>query len=231
MQLSTVQLQVYSQSVTVLCQKIQDMGPLETNAQRENGINKVHFVSDGPTSQYRNRTNSFLLANISFSLGFECVTWHFTESSHGKGPADGIGASLKNSAHQIMAHGGDGNINVTMGKASDDALADVEPHLNMMPSKSIKGAMTVHKILVNELGSLHHRTLSCYCKGSGHKRDCHPPKTESMLIIPTADHADPTSVISRIENNLMVQQINLFETRLAEGYDVEILDFEALLSD
>ena len=38
---------------------------------------------------------------------FESVFWNFLESSHGKGPADGIGAAVKNMADRQVAHGKD----------------------------------------------------------------------------------------------------------------------------
>jgi len=35
------------------------------------------------------------------------VMWLYTESGHGKGPADGLGATIKNRCHDVVAHGGD----------------------------------------------------------------------------------------------------------------------------
>ena len=203
----------------------------------------LNWALDGPTSQYRNRSNFFLLANIPFILGFEYVTWNFLESGHGKGPADGVGAALKNSADRIVARGGDiknvddlfekleGTVNVTIYKISNDAMAESELHLHLVPPKSVKGTMKVHQLIVSGPGTFIHRTLSCYCTGSSscHPCQCYSPKTESMPTIPTVCPTKPPSVLTRIENNhLTEQQKNLFEKRLAEGYDVEVLDLEAL---
>ena len=54
----------------------------------------IHFVSDGPTTQYRNKANFYLASTIPRKLGYERVTWNLLEASHGKGPADGIGGVI-----------------------------------------------------------------------------------------------------------------------------------------
>jgi hypothetical protein len=41
------------------------------------------------------------------TVPFTEVTWNFLESSHGKGPADGIGAVIKNKADRLVAEGKD----------------------------------------------------------------------------------------------------------------------------
>ena len=71
------------------------------------GIRKLHFISNGPSSHYRNRTNFHLLSQIPFKMGFDSISWNFLESVHGKGPADSIGAAVKNSVDRSVAHGRD----------------------------------------------------------------------------------------------------------------------------
>ena len=65
----------------------------------------IHFISDGPTSQYRNKTNFYLASTVPFVEGFMNVTWNFTEASHGKGAPDGVGGALKNLADRIVSYG------------------------------------------------------------------------------------------------------------------------------
>lgn len=57
-------------------------------------IEKVHYFSDGAASQYKNKKN-FL--NLCFhSKDFEIsAAWNFFATSHGKGPCDGVGGTLK----------------------------------------------------------------------------------------------------------------------------------------
>lgn len=62
------------------------------------GIEKIYYMTDGAASQYKNRKN---FVNVSKHKedydGIECE-WHFHATSHGKGPCDGIGGTLKRKA-------------------------------------------------------------------------------------------------------------------------------------
>ena len=77
------------------------MGPhascfeLHTTQQKRTAI---HFISDGPTTQYRNKNNFYLWGRTLSEYGFKASTWNFLESSHGKGAADGVGAAVKRAA-------------------------------------------------------------------------------------------------------------------------------------
>ncbi|KAJ8681765.1 hypothetical protein QAD02_017557 [Eretmocerus hayati] len=65
--------------------------------------------SDGPSSQYKNKTFFFLLAQL-LPLRYKQIkrlTYNYSESGHGKGPADGIGETVKRAAHDYVRHGGD----------------------------------------------------------------------------------------------------------------------------
>uniref|UniRef100_UPI00358EC36B uncharacterized protein n=1 Tax=Myxine glutinosa TaxID=7769 RepID=UPI00358EC36B len=74
----------------------------------QKGIKVVHFVSDGPTTQYRNKSNFYLFSTLPFQkYNFKYITHNFLEAGHGKGPADGIGAAIKCTADRIVTHGQD----------------------------------------------------------------------------------------------------------------------------
>ncbi|CAL1299704.1 unnamed protein product [Larinioides sclopetarius] len=72
-------------------------------------IDTIHFVSDGPTSQYRNRSNIyFMITQIeTIFSNIKHLSSNFCESGHGKGPMDGIGGSLERSADAFVAYGND----------------------------------------------------------------------------------------------------------------------------
>lgn len=57
-------------------------------------IKKVLFFSDGAGSQYKNKYNFFYLCQLKKLYGCD-AEWHFFATSHGKGPCDGIGGTLK----------------------------------------------------------------------------------------------------------------------------------------
>jgi hypothetical protein len=70
-------------------------------------ITTVHFFTDGPFSQYRQKQNFYLASTAPFDYGFHAMSWSFFEAGHGKGPADGIGGYLKRSADDLVARGED----------------------------------------------------------------------------------------------------------------------------
>jgi hypothetical protein len=67
------------------------MKPVLNIIVQQKNIERVHFVSDGPTTQYRSKNNFYMLSNLIFELGFKSATWNFWEAGHGKGAPDGIG--------------------------------------------------------------------------------------------------------------------------------------------
>lgn len=58
------------------------------------GITKVEMWSDGPSSQFKNRFVAAALYNLETKYHIK-IKWNFFAISHGKGPLDGIGGTLK----------------------------------------------------------------------------------------------------------------------------------------
>lgn len=73
------------------------------------GTKKIHFFSDGPTGQYKNRNNIyFLLTKVpTLFKNLKCISWNYSASGHGKGPMDGIGGALKRNADRLVPQGQD----------------------------------------------------------------------------------------------------------------------------
>jgi len=112
------------------------------------GIEVVHFVSDGPTTQYKNK-DSFLLTSILplKKYRFSYITWNFLESAHGKGPADGIGAAVKNFADRKVGDGQDildcktlidsiktSTLNVSISVVSSNEIDSIDSFLKLQPT-------------------------------------------------------------------------------------------------
>ena len=57
---------------------------------KDQKIDFVHYVTDGPGSQYKNRFIFWMVANHPEMFGCRAV-WHYLETGHGKGPCDGVG--------------------------------------------------------------------------------------------------------------------------------------------
>ena len=72
-------------------------------------VTDVHFFSDGPTPQYSNKQNFYLLSTQIYKLGFRCATWNFLASGHGKGAPDAIGGAVKRQADAMVSMGCDIN--------------------------------------------------------------------------------------------------------------------------
>ncbi|XP_050528222.1 uncharacterized protein LOC126898325 [Daktulosphaira vitifoliae] len=85
------------------------MKPILITILENKHIDTLHIYSDGPTSQYRNRTNVTLWIQTLINH-FQQVTkssWTFSESGHSKGPMDGIGGYLKITADRHVLLGND----------------------------------------------------------------------------------------------------------------------------
>ena len=74
------------------------MHPVLNYIQTQQKRTVIHFISDGPTTQYRNKNNFYLWGRTLSECGFKASTWNFLESAHGKGAADGVGAAVKRAA-------------------------------------------------------------------------------------------------------------------------------------
>ncbi|CAH0559354.1 unnamed protein product [Brassicogethes aeneus] len=71
-------------------------------------LKTIHFASDGPSTQYRNKSMFYLASSyLSKVLNVENMFWHFSEAGHGKGAPDGVGGSLKRSADGLVGRGTD----------------------------------------------------------------------------------------------------------------------------
>lgn len=58
-------------------------------------LHKVHYWTDSPTSQYRDKTMFSLVSEHADIFDGISAQWNYFESGHGKGPCDGIGGTVK----------------------------------------------------------------------------------------------------------------------------------------
>lgn len=142
-------------------------------------IKKIHFVSDGPSTQYKNKNIFFLmtLRLSKFFPQFKFITYNYFAAGHGKSAADGIGGSLKRMADSAVLYGIDicnvddlvsflsKNSNVTVLKVSDAQIKK-----NKSPGKiaiPFKGTRHVHQFIWEKMKPkvVKFNKLSCYsCK-------------------------------------------------------------------
>ena len=208
---------------------------------KANGILTIHFVSDGPTTQYKNKSSFRMLCTKPISMGFQKVTWNFLEASHGKGPADGIGAAVKSTADRLVAHGKD-ILNIKMlfdvlpaalkgvqlFEISTQEIDKISEALDKFKTPTIKGTMQIHQVLVSSKDTFFHRKLSCYCENRSLDAiycACYSPARVNLKTV-----TEPATIQS-VRDLLSDGQLKKFAKRLAEGYDVEIPDLTVLGDD
>ncbi|CAG9782204.1 unnamed protein product [Diatraea saccharalis] len=71
-------------------------------------LKTLHILSDGPSTQYRNKSMFHLIATyLSKEFGVNSIIWHYSERGHGKGAPDGVGGCIKRICDSCVATGQD----------------------------------------------------------------------------------------------------------------------------
>lgn len=171
-------------------------------------IKAVHFLSDSPATQYRNRTIFYLLGSA-ITASFDHIsvaTWNYSAAGHGKGAPDGIGGCLKRTADTVVAQGHDidslprlvevlqeNTRNIVLCVVHED---DIKAIKQMIPQSlpPFKGTMKTHQIvfLKDNPKELKMRTLSCF-----HCFDCkkHLLGTHDLSGVISEDIHSPTQIV------------------------------------
>jgi hypothetical protein len=140
-------------------------------------VANVHIFSDGPYTQYKNKTNFFLSSHFRDVLGscsFSCLSWNFFESAHGKGAADAVGGTLKRLADDIVNKGTDlpdakslflrltEQTRIQLFFVPDGDIKSVDDKIppNLV---TVKGTASIHQLITRGDGLVSIRKLSCFC--------------------------------------------------------------------
>jgi hypothetical protein len=140
----------------------------------DKGVRTLHFFSDGPTTQYRNKKNFYLFSTLLFERGFNGGTWNFMEAGHGKGAADGVGGVIKRLADSMVARGVDipnaktlfdnicneSSVSVYFINREEVAAFDTKIPEHLTP---IAGTMKLHQLCTDDVRHLICKDLSCFC--------------------------------------------------------------------
>lgn len=139
-------------------------------------ITTLHFQSDSPVSQYRNKYMFYVISQIRTDFEYVSrITWNYTEAGHGKGAPDGVGAVLKRTADKIINYGQDigdfetfytvikENVeNIIIINVTENAVKEKE---NLIPKnlKPFRGTLSVHQVLWDVFSTkLTLRKVSCF---------------------------------------------------------------------
>jgi hypothetical protein len=160
-------------------------------------LDTIHFLSDGPTTQYRSRKNFFLMKEVVHNIyGFEKLTWNFTEAGHGKGAPDGVGGLIKRTADKLVSHGNDisdadefyhamknAGLALDLHMITGDSIFDMDK-ISSVPLKPLPGTMAIQQVVshrtMSSSNSLRTRHLSCFCSKSL-DCNCFNPREASVV--------------------------------------------------
>ena len=140
-------------------------------------ITRVHFLSDGPSTQYRNKSIFYLLQYRlrDFFPFLNYASWNYSEAGHGKGAPDGVGGTIKRTADKLVAQGND-ILNVesliqALSKKLENVLlfqvdsSSIQGSIESLPHNvsAFKGSMKVHQAIWRRgVEHLEMKSLSCF---------------------------------------------------------------------
>lgn len=70
-------------------------------------VDVLHFQSDGPSTQYKNKSNFYLLSHYCEKFQMRLASYTFTTPGHGKSTADGTGGTVKCTCDRAVLQGTD----------------------------------------------------------------------------------------------------------------------------
>ncbi|XP_042907124.1 uncharacterized protein [Parasteatoda tepidariorum] len=208
-------------------------------------IDTLHFFSDGPSTQYRQKNNFYLFSQRLFKYDFMRGTWSFFESGHGKGAADGIGGTLKRIADRIVACGTD----ITdvhqfihcVRKSTEIKLfcvteEEIEAISKTLPEKipMLKGTRSLHQLIVEKKGGyLRYRDISCFCGVLSQRGFCHCYGTKDFITTAYPEIKQDQKTFSSVTqkhfpyNN---KKLNVFDIYSSSSNDSILTDEDNLYS-
>jgi len=179
-------------------------------------LKMVHYWTDSPSSQYRNKSAFYVISNHQNLLGVPAI-WNYFETGHGKGPCDGIGGTAKRTADMAIKQG-----KITVQDAVEfyenvrglhssasyrflpaDKVEQVRQEVAEINKSliTVKGTMQVHQVASSDAGKVKTCTTSCYCeeciKGNLHGYSDSlvlKANNETQVSVPAGGHSDNAEI-------------------------------------
>jgi hypothetical protein len=193
----------------------------------------IHYWTDSPTSQYRNKLIFRCIANHNSTYGIH-AKWNYWEAGHGKGPCDGLGGRVKRLADEAVNTGKvciqdpsdfyawSQSVNCTMKNVkfvfvSTEECENKAKENNQLNLKPIVGTMKLHAVVGKGDNCVAVRNTSCYCTTclSHESATCSTWRNETLVSKVTAQSSNEDESSA---NKPGVQSIT---TEKAERYDVD----------
>lgn len=205
-------------------------------------LKSLHMLSDGATTQYRNKSMFHLVINhICLTLNLEKFMWHYSESGHGKGAPDGVGGCIKRTADRGAALGKDVNDfeklvsyllencrGVTIIPINDRGIDDIEERLKDGNTPPFKGTLKIHQVLWSYKSPLilRVRRLSCLkCSPDEHCSDYEIGVIKTVKPIEDNTEAHVSQKSIDISHKCQTEEREIEEE---DTHDFQIEDDEAL---
>ena len=158
-------------------------------------LNTIHFITDSPSSQYRNRNVIELVRRFPNLFGGMIATWNWLESGHGKGPCDGVGGSIKkkadNPAKEFTKVLNAAGVKSVLFLVPQHEMFDRKEEVKLWRSPPANGVMAMHTITMRD-GRMFMRKTLCFkscCWSHGKPvlncegwRTCYGPKVQSSIV-------------------------------------------------
>lgn len=183
----------------------------------------VHYVTDSPTSQYRNKYIFHVIAKHEDMFSVK-ASWQYFEAGHGKGPCDGVGGTTKRMADEAVTQQKaviqDANDFFAWGMAQEQSKMHYiyipssscqasRTDLDTMSIKPVKGTMQVHAVVPTGGGSIAVRNTSCFCIQC-FSDGCFHPSCEGWkehTLISDVEHGEPDiAPVPQLEENADVSE-------------------------
>ena len=170
----------------------------------------LHFITDGPANQYRNRTIAALVAVFEQLHGIR-ATWTWLEGGHGKGPCDGIGGGLKRKLDNLVKGGvvmrdvdelisavNTPDLNMILIKVKPEEVEELRVQISKWTTSPIKGIMDKHACVAVQ-GGVSVRDVSCFAPCCRTSPTCNGWKTIPINV--TGDILESSSEGSSCESS------------------------------
>lgn len=177
-------------------------------------LKHLHILSDGPSTQYRNKTMFHLMATyLTNEFNVDTITWHYSEKGHGKGAPDGVGGCIKRVCDASVARGNDVSSydelmscvkknchGIEVYGVDESVVPKIQNIVDESMTKPFKGTFKVHQLTWSAINptTIHARRLSCLiCAAHSYCR--HFTLGEINIKFKTHNSPSTSSCSSRLE--------------------------------
>jgi hypothetical protein len=133
-------------------------------------VDTIKYFTDGAAGQYKNCKNFANLLHHEEDFNIKYAEWNFFATSHGKGPCDGIGGTIKRLAFRHSLQGGDIQTpfalfqwctqhiaNMKMFYVSSEDVRENQTRLNprLSEAKTLPGTQSFHRFVPSSTSKYH----------------------------------------------------------------------------